>query len=113
MNRKPNGNPEITLNWITPHQKWGIHSTYSDNLLMLTLSRGGPIIWLSEHDAAKAGIVDNDWVEVFNADISEERHYAIETKSSVVILELLRIPELVVDRHPYRSSDTPDAGLTT
>ncbi|MGV8527478.1 molybdopterin dinucleotide binding domain-containing protein, partial [Pseudomonas aeruginosa] len=32
-----------------------------------TLSRGGPIIWLSEHDAAKAGIVDNDWVEVFNA----------------------------------------------
>ena len=34
---------------------------------MLTLSRGGPIIWLSEHDAAKAGIVDNDWVEVFNA----------------------------------------------
>ena len=67
LNRKPNGNPEITLNWITPHQKWGIHSTYSDNLLMLTLSRGGPIIWLSEHDAAKAGIVDNDWVEVFNA----------------------------------------------
>ncbi len=67
LNRKPNGNPEITLNWITPHQKWGIHSTYSDNLLMLTPSRGGPIIWLSEHDAAKAGIVDNDWVEVFNA----------------------------------------------
>jgi nitrate reductase alpha subunit len=38
---------EIVLNFITPHQKWGIHSTYSDNLLMLTLSRGGPIVWLS------------------------------------------------------------------
>ena len=63
---RPNGNPEIVLNWITPHQKWGIHSTYSDNLIMLTLSRGGPIIWLSEVDAAKAGIEDNDWVEVFN-----------------------------------------------
>ena len=49
--RKPNGNKEIVLNWITPHQKWGIHSTYSDNLLMLTLSRGGPIVWLSEVDA--------------------------------------------------------------
>ena len=66
MNTKPNGNKEIVLNWITPHQKWGIHSTYSDNLLMLTLSRGGPIVWISEVDAEKAGIVDNDWIEIFN-----------------------------------------------
>jgi nitrate reductase alpha subunit len=64
--KKPNGFPEIELNFITPHQKWGIHSTYTDNLLMLTLSRGGPIVWLSETDAARAGIVDNDWVEAFN-----------------------------------------------
>ena len=64
--QKPNGHKEIILNWITPHQKWGIHSTYSDNLLMLTLARGGPIIWMSEVDAAKVEIKDNDWVEVFN-----------------------------------------------
>jgi nitrate reductase / nitrite oxidoreductase, alpha subunit len=64
---KPNGEKEIVLNFITPHQKWGIHSTYTDNLLMLTLSRGGPIVWLSENDAAKAGIADNDWVEAYNA----------------------------------------------
>lgn len=63
---KPNGNKEIVLNFITPHQKWGIHSTYSDNLMMLTLNRGGPVVWLSEDDAAKAGIVDNDWVELYN-----------------------------------------------
>ncbi len=62
-----NGNPEIALNFITPHQKWGIHSTYSDNLLMLTLNRGGPVIWLSEDDAHRAGIADNDWVEAYNA----------------------------------------------
>ena len=62
----PNGEKQIVLNFITPHQKWGIHSTYTDNLLMLTLSRGGPIVWLSETDAAKAGIVDNDWVEAYN-----------------------------------------------
>jgi nitrate reductase / nitrite oxidoreductase, alpha subunit len=65
-NKRSNGNPEILLNFITPHQKWGIHSTYTDNLIMLTLSRGGPIIWLSEDDAKKAGVVDNDWVELFN-----------------------------------------------
>jgi nitrate reductase alpha subunit len=61
------GQDHVVLNFITPHQKWGIHSTYTDNLLMLTLSRGGPIVWLSETDAAKAGIVDNDWVEAFNS----------------------------------------------
>ncbi|HXH03313.1 MAG TPA: nitrate reductase subunit alpha [Candidatus Competibacteraceae bacterium] len=64
--KKPNGNPEVVLNFITPHQKWGIHSTYTDNLLMLTLSRGGPIIWISEVDAKKAGIEDNDWIEAYN-----------------------------------------------
>jgi nitrate reductase alpha subunit len=61
------GNPHLVLNFITPHQKWGIHSTYSDNLLMLTLNRGGPVVWLSETDARKAGIKDNDWVEAYNA----------------------------------------------
>ena len=33
---------------------------------MLSLSRGGPHVWISEIDAKKVGIVDNDWVEVFN-----------------------------------------------
>ncbi|HMV72523.1 MAG TPA: nitrate reductase subunit alpha, partial [Pseudomonadales bacterium] len=63
---RSNGNPEVVLNFITPHQKWGIHSTYTDNLLMLTLSRGGPCVWMSEDDARRAGIVDNDWIELFN-----------------------------------------------
>ncbi|WLS79850.1 nitrate reductase subunit alpha [Erwinia pyri] len=67
LNQKPNGNPEKALNFLTPHQKWGIHSTYSDNLLMLTLSRGGPIVWMSEEDAKELGIADNDWIEAFNA----------------------------------------------
>ncbi len=64
---RPNGHKEVALNFITPHQKWGIHSVYTDNLLMLTLSRGGPIVWLSETDAAIMGVEDNDWVEAFNA----------------------------------------------
>ncbi len=64
---KDNGNKQLVLNFITPHQKWGIHSTYSDNLLMLTMNRGGPVVWLSETDAQKADIVDNDWVEAYNA----------------------------------------------
>ena len=66
LGKRTNGETEIVLNFITPHQKWGIHSTYTDNLLMLTLSRGGPIVWIREIDAKSAGIVDNDWIELFN-----------------------------------------------
>jgi nitrate reductase alpha subunit len=54
------------LNYITPHGKWSIHSTYSDNLRMMTLSRGGYPVWLNDKDAAEMGIADNDWVEVYN-----------------------------------------------
>ena len=60
------GDDTLTLNLMTPHNKWGIHSTWNDNLLMLTLGRGGPVIWISETDAAKIGLNDNDWVEVLN-----------------------------------------------
>jgi nitrate reductase alpha subunit len=66
IDTKDNGHRQIVLNFITPHQKWGIHSTYTDNLLMLTLSRGGPIVWISETDAKKVGIEDNDWIEAYN-----------------------------------------------
>jgi nitrate reductase alpha subunit len=54
------------LNCLTPHGKWHIHSTYGDNLRMLTLSRGCEPCWMSEQDAADLGIEDNDWVEVYN-----------------------------------------------
>jgi nitrate reductase alpha subunit len=59
--------PHLVLNWITPHSKWGIHSTYQDNLRMLTLFRGGPYFWVAEDDAKKIGLKDNDWVEAVNA----------------------------------------------
>ncbi|MBA2919963.1 nitrate reductase subunit alpha [Sphingomonas sp. MAH-20] len=66
LGKLPNGNPEIMLNFLTPHQKWGIHSTYTENLIMLSLNRGGPMFWISEDDAKAAGIEDNDWIEAFN-----------------------------------------------
>jgi nitrate reductase alpha subunit len=56
----------MLMNYITPHGKWSIHSTYSDNHRMLTLSRGSYPIWLNDKDAKKMGIQDNDWVELFN-----------------------------------------------
>ncbi|MET9342969.1 nitrate reductase subunit alpha [Nonomuraea sp. NPDC003804] len=60
------GENGIAVRYLTPHSKWSIHSEYQDNLLMLTLSRGGPTIWMSPADAARAGVGDNDWVEAVN-----------------------------------------------
>ena len=60
------GRPEITVRYLTPHSKWSIHSEYADNLHMLRLFRGGPVIWMSPADAAKISVADNDWIEAFN-----------------------------------------------
>jgi nitrate reductase alpha subunit len=56
----------LLLNYLTPHGKWHIHSTYYDNHRMLTLSRGIEPFWLNDRDAESVGIRDNDWVEVHN-----------------------------------------------
>jgi nitrate reductase / nitrite oxidoreductase, alpha subunit len=56
----------LTVRFLTPHAKWSIHSMYHDNELMLALSRGGPVIWMSVEDAAKIGVRDNDWIEAHN-----------------------------------------------
>ncbi|MDF5751364.1 nitrate reductase subunit alpha [Spongiactinospora sp. TRM90649] len=60
------GTREVTVRYLTPHNKWSIHSEYQDNLIMLSLARGGQVIWVSPQDAAAIGIVDNDWVEAVN-----------------------------------------------
>jgi nitrate reductase alpha subunit len=56
----------VSVRYLTPHNKWSIHSEYQDNLFMLSLSRGGQSIWISDRDAAKIGIKDNDWIEAEN-----------------------------------------------
>ena len=65
VRRDPAG--ELVLNYLTPHSKWSIHSTYSDTLTMLTLFRGGEAIWLNDEDAGRIAVRDNDWLECFNA----------------------------------------------
>lgn len=58
--------PTKTLNYLTPHGKWHIHSTYGDNHRMTTLSRGIEPLWMNDKDAVDIAINDNDWVEVHN-----------------------------------------------
>ena len=65
-NADGSGRAELTLRYLTPHSKWSIHSEYQDNLHMLTLFRGGGMLWISREDAEALEIRDNDWVEAYN-----------------------------------------------
>ncbi len=40
--------PSLMLNYLTPHGKWHIHSTYGDNQRMTTLSRGVEPFWMND-----------------------------------------------------------------
>jgi nitrate reductase alpha subunit len=66
LEKTKTGGDSLILNYLTPHGKWHIHSTFGDTLRMKTLSRGLEPIWLNDKDAASIGIDDNDWVEVVN-----------------------------------------------
>ena len=44
----PGDGVEVKVRYLTPHSKWSIHSEFQDNLLMLTLFRGGPAMWLAQ-----------------------------------------------------------------
>jgi len=68
---------EVTVRYLTPHSKWSIHSEFQDNLHMLTLFRGGPVMWLATDDAERIGVRDNDWLEVYN------RHGTVACRAAV------------------------------
>ncbi|MCU7729087.1 nitrate reductase subunit alpha [Actinoplanes sp. KI2] len=91
----------VTVRFLTPHAKWSIHSMYHDNELMLALSRGGPVIWMSIEDAAKIGVRDNDWIEAHN-------------RNGVVVARAVvshRMPEGTVFQYhsPERTVNVPKA----
>lgn len=95
--------PTKMLNYLTPHGKWHIHSTYGDNQRMTTLSRGVEPFWMNDRDAEEIGIVDNDWVEVHND------HGVVVTRAAVSA----RIPRGVCIQYhsPERTYSVPKSPL--
>jgi len=95
--------PTLMLNYLTPHGKWHIHSTYGDNERMTTLSRGCEPFWMNEKDAAQIGIDDNDWVEVHND------HGVVCTRAAVSA----RIPRgiCIIYHSPERTYGVPKSPL--
>ena len=84
------------LNCLTPHGKWHIHSTYMDNLRMLTLSRGVEPCWINEQDAQEMGIHDNDWVEVFNDHGVFCTRAAVSTRIPKGVCIVYHVPERTI-----------------
>jgi nitrate reductase alpha subunit len=95
--------PTLMLNYLTPHGKWHIHSTYGDNQRMTTLSRGCEPFWINDKDAASIDIEDNDWVEVHND------HGVLVTRACVSV----RIPRgiCIVYHSPERTYGVPKSPL--
>lgn len=93
------GNPEITVRYLTPHNKWSIHSQYFDNLHVLSISRGGQVVWMSDTDAQKIGVKDNEWVELYN------RNGVVSARAVVTH----RIPEgtVIMNHAQERTVGTP------
>src|SRR5699024_7773615 len=56
----------ITVRYLTPHQKWGIHTMFTESSPMVQLFRGWQVVWMHEKDGASIGLKDNDWIEVYN-----------------------------------------------
>jgi len=93
----------LMLNYLTPHGKWHIHSTYGDNQRMSTLSRGVEPFWCNPQDAEEIGVVDNDWVEVHND------HGVVVTRAAVSA----RIPRgiCIIYHSPERTYSVPKSPL--
>ena len=95
--------PTLMLNFLTPHGKWHIHSTYGDNQRMTTLSRGCEPFWINHHDAEELELKDNDWVEIHND------HGVVVTRAAVSA----RIPRgICIQYHsPERTLGVPKSPL--
>jgi len=58
---------EYPLALLSPHSKWRIHSTYSNNAWLEEIHGGRPQVLMNPVDAQARGIADGDEIEVFNS----------------------------------------------
>ncbi len=61
---------KFPLAFVSPHTRYGIHSTWRSNKYMMRLQRSEPYVYLNPALAKKKGIEDGDRVRVFN-DVGE------------------------------------------
>lgn len=98
--------PAKMFNYLTPHGKWHIHSTFGDNHRMSTLSRGVEPFWINDKDAIELGIVDNDWVEVYNDNgvVVTRANVSVRIPRGIVIIYHATERTLSVPKSPLRGN---------
>ena len=62
----PRAGGDYPLRMTGGHTRWSIHSTWRDEPHMLQMQRGEPSLYISNLDAARRGVRDNDRVRVYN-----------------------------------------------
>ncbi len=65
--KAPLSNDGYPLRMLQGHARHGIHSTWRDDSLLLSLQRGEPDIYVCPKDAEERGVADGDLIRVFNA----------------------------------------------
>jgi len=106
LNVSESEHPTKVFNYLTPHGKWHIHSTYGDNHRMSTLSRGVEPFWINDKDALELGIVDNDWVEVYNDNgvVVTRANVSVRIPRGIVIIYHATERTLSVPKSPLRGN---------
>jgi complex iron-sulfur molybdoenzyme family reductase subunit alpha len=85
------------LRFNTPHSRHAIHSTYKDNILMLRLQRGSPVLEMPPADAKARGLRENDWAEVWNDHGRMICRVKIHNREQVGRVSMTHTPELYMD----------------
>ncbi|SMB22287.1 putative steroid C25 dehydrogenase-like alpha-subunit [Sterolibacterium denitrificans] len=62
----PKAGGDYPFIFVSCHARWSIHSTWRDTPMMLRLQRGEPLVYLNPTDAAKIGVKDFEYVEIYN-----------------------------------------------
>ncbi len=75
----PESGQALPLCVVTPHSKWRVHSTHSNNPLLLNLNRKA-VVEINPVDAEARQIQDGDMVEIFN-DFGSFRLWALITET--------------------------------
>ncbi|MGK0498574.1 MAG: nitrate reductase alpha subunit [Oceanicoccus sp.] len=100
------------LQFMMGHARHGIHSTWRDDSLMISLQRGEPDIYLNPDDCKARGVEDGDLVRIFNAegDFYAMAHISSGIQPNMVFMYHGWDPMMFKDRKNFSSVITT-AGL--
>ncbi len=62
----PKAGGDYPFQFVSCHARWSIHSIWRDTPMMLRMQRGEPQVWINPIDAAKYGVKDFEYAEIFN-----------------------------------------------